>query len=171
MTQIDGAGPTVESEIHGHLLDADLALDRARMAIAGLPKADRVKFNDLLKEVVGALHFELLDALYDEHPDLKPPEEDREIPVIDSMLRWEEVRLPPGVSDSDIDAIIFSVMKPQWRKVAAIVDYARVRSRELGISISHEEVAARLQALAEADRIEDIGDLRKWRHSEVRLKD
>jgi Protein of unknown function len=141
------------------------------MAVAGLPKADRVKFDDLLKEVVGALHFELLDALYDEHPDLKPPEEDREIPVIDSMLRWEEVRLPPRVSEADIDAIIFSVMKPQWRKVAVIVGYARTRCEELGIPISNGAVAARLQALAEANRIEDIDDLRKWRHSEVRLKD
>jgi hypothetical protein len=32
-------------------------------------------------------------------------------------------------------------------------------------------VAARLQVLAEAGRIEDFGDLRMWRFSEVRLKD
>jgi hypothetical protein len=37
--------------------------------------------------------------------------------------------------------------------------------------ISDEEIAARLQVLADSDRIEGIGDLRKWRHSEVRLKD
>ena len=37
--------------------------------------------------------------------------------------------------------------------------------------LSDEEIAARLQVLADSDRIEGIGDLRKWRHSEVRLKD
>jgi hypothetical protein len=30
---------------------------------------------------------------------------------------------------------------------------------------------ARLRELADNDRIEGVGDLRKWRHSEVRLKD
>jgi hypothetical protein len=30
--------------------------------------------------------------------------------------------------------------------------------------------AARILALADAGRIESQGDLRKWRHSEVRLK-
>jgi hypothetical protein len=32
-------------------------------------------------------------------------------------------------------------------------------------------IGARIQALAEADRIESAGDLRKWRYSEVRLQD
>ena len=30
---------------------------------------------------------------------------------------------------------------------------------------------ARLRELADNDRIEGVGDLRKWRHSDVRLKD
>ena len=40
-----------------------------------------------------------------------------------------------------------------------------------GIDISPEIVAARLMAMADSGLIEDIGDLRKWRFSEVRLKD
>jgi len=39
------------------------------------------------------------------------------------------------------------------------------------LPISDEAIAARLQILADSDRIEGFGDLRKWRHSEVRLKD
>jgi hypothetical protein len=94
-----------------------------------------------------------------------------EIPTISSELRWDQVRLPPSVSEKDIDAIIFLVMKPRWRKVAAVVGDALGRCRQLGLEISDEALAARLQALAEAGRIEGIGDLRKWRFSEVRLKD
>jgi Protein of unknown function len=158
-------------QIQKHLLDADSAMERARRVIAGLPKAERVKFNELAVEVLAALHLDLLAALYDEHPDLKPPEVDDEDPEVDSTLRWNEVRLPPHISEADIDAVIFSVMKPQWRKVAMVVGHTHERCKDLGIAISNEAVAARLQALAEAGHIEDVGDLRMWGYSEVRLKD
>ncbi len=62
-------------------------------------------------------------------------------------------------------------MRPHWRKVAMVVGQALDRCKEIGIPISDEVLAARLQVLAEAGRIEDIGDLRMWRFSEVRLKD
>jgi len=38
------------------------------------------------------------------------------------------------------------------------------------LPISGEALAARVQVLAKAGRLEDMGDLRKWGHSEVRLK-
>jgi hypothetical protein len=44
------------------------------------------------------------------------------------------------------------------------------RCKELGLPISCDVLAARIQDLAEAGRVEGAGDLRKWRHSEVRLK-
>ncbi len=154
-----------------HLSDADLAMDRARRVIASLPKADREKFDDLAGEVLDVLHGELLAAIFEQRPELELPEQDAEIPQINSTLRWSEVRLPPHVSEVDIDAIIFAVMRPHWRKVAMIVGQALEQCNQLGISISDEALAARLQALAEAGRIEDVGDLRKWRFSEVRLKD
>ena len=62
-------------------------------------------------------------------------------------------------------------MKPRWRKVAMVVAKAGERCKELGFEITHEALAARLQVLAESGRIEDVGDLRKWFFSEVRLKD
>jgi hypothetical protein len=159
------------AEIHEHLLDAYTALEHARRAIAGLNKEERASFGDLLIEVTDPLQFEVLQALYDRYPDLEPPPEAAEKPYIDSELRWDEVRLPPLISEKDVDAAIFSVMAPQWRKVAAIVPRARDRCQQLGFEISFEAVAARLQVLAEAGRIEDFGDLRMWRFSEVRLKD
>src|SRR5262245_28697863 len=159
------------AEIHEHLLDACAALDRARMAIAGLNKEERASFDDLLIEVTDPLQFELMQALYDRYPEMEPPRGAMEEPYFDSELRWDEVRLPPSVSEKDVDTAIFSVMSPHWRKVAAILPRVQDRCRQLDFEISIEAVAARLQALAEAGRIEDYGDIRMWRFSEVRLKD
>jgi len=158
-------------EIQHHLLDADSAMDRARRAIAGLGKEDRLRFDDLLAEVRAALQSEVLAAIYHQHPDLEPPVEEREEPFINSELRWDQVLLPTSISEAEIDAILVSVMSVHWRKVAMIVGTALGRCRELGLPISGEALAARIQVLAESGRIEDVGDLRKWRFSEVRLKD
>ena len=52
----------------------------------------------------------------------------------------------------------------------AVILVAR-RCEEPALPIRGEVIAARLRALADSDRIEGIGDLRMWGHSEVRLKD
>ena len=39
-----------------------------------------------------------------------------------------------------------------------------------GLAIDYEILAARLRDLSDRNQIEGAGDLRKWRHSEVRLK-
>lgn len=116
----------------------------------------------------GALEFELLKAVYDEHPELRPPP--NETPVISSLLRWEDVSLPPSASEADLDAIILAELRPSSRKMALVIGNAVSRCKDLGLPISDEMIGARLIALAEAGRIEGLGDLRKWRHSEVRLK-
>ena len=157
--------------IQRHLLDADSAINRARRAIAGLGKEDRVRFDDLLAEVEDALQSGVLAAIYDQHPDLEPPVEEEEEPRINSELRWDQVRLPTSISEADIDAILIAIIQPHWRKVAMVVGTALNRCRELGLQISDEALAARIQVLAESGRLEGIGDLRKWRFSEVRLKD
>ena len=51
-----------------------------------------------------------------------------------------------------------------------VIVKALARCEELGLPISAEIIGARLWALAEADRIDSAGDIRKWRRSEVRLK-
>jgi hypothetical protein len=135
-------------------------MDSARMAIAGLGKDKRIRLDGLLRKVGVALHSKLLADIYDQYPGLEPPSDGRVLPTITSRLRWEQVRLPPSVSEADIDAVILSVMTPRWQKVARVVGRALKRCTELAL----------LQVLAKSGRLEDIGDLRKWGHSEVRLK-
>jgi hypothetical protein len=157
--------------IQKHCLNADVALDHARMAIAGLRKEERLALDGLLREIVGTLHVDLLAQIYDQYPDLEPPPRDEEVPTISSSLTWDQVRLPPSVTEADLDGIIFSLLKPLRQKTAMVVILAMRRCQERGLPIDDEEIAARLQVLSDSDRIEGIGDLRKWRHSEVRLKD
>jgi hypothetical protein len=157
--------------IQEHILDAHIALDDAGMVIGSLGKEERLKFDGLLLEVIVALQQKLLAPIHDQFPDIEPPIIDEEIPTISSELRWDQVRLPPSLTESDIDGIIFSALNPQWRKTAMVVILAKERCVELGVPMAGEAIAARLKVLADSDRIEGIGDLRKWRHSEVRLKD
>jgi hypothetical protein len=156
--------------IQKHCLDADVALNHASMAIADLGKEERLALDELLREVVDTLHLDLLAQVYDQYPDLEPPPRDAEIPTISSSLTWDQVRLPPSVTEADLDGIIFSLLKPLWQKTAKVVVLVAGRCQELALPIGYEEIAARLQVLSDSDRIEGIGDLRKWRHSEVRLK-
>lgn len=157
--------------IHGHLIDADIALDDARRAIAGLGKAERLRLDEALHEVIAALQQGLLTPIYEQYPDLEPPLLDWEIPTIISDLAWDQVRLPPSVTEAEFDAIIFSFLSPRWQKTAMVAALAAKHCKQLGLPVGGEEIAARLKVLSDTDLIEGIGDLRKWRHSEVRLKD
>jgi hypothetical protein len=94
-----------------------------------------------------------------------------EIPEINSELRWDEVQLPPSVSETHLDGIILSVMTPHWQKMAMALGALVGHCRERGWPISKEALAARIQALVESDRLESASDLRMWRFSEDRLKD
>ena len=157
------------AEIHEQLHEAAAALARAEAAIySNLDKEGWAAFAKPLDKVVSSLHTEVLPIIYRQFPHLEPRDE---VPTISSHLTWDQVRLPPGVSEADIDAIILSFMKRRWQKVAAIIGDSLGRCRELGLNISDEAFGARILELAEADRIESVGHLRKWRFSEVRLKD
>jgi hypothetical protein len=94
-----------------------------------------------------------------------------EPPVISSTLRWEDVSLPASISEADLDQIVFSVMTSRLQKTAMVIVKTLERCKELDLPINAEIVGARLGALDESVRIEGAGDLRKWRYSEVRLKD
>ncbi|MGY4628615.1 hypothetical protein [Bradyrhizobium sp. USDA 4486] len=141
------------------------------MAIAGLGKAERIKLEGSFYGVLDALKDELLQPIYDQYPDLEPPKSDRETYEYICELTWDEVQLPPGVTEQRLDEIVFSVMKPTWRKTAAIATRAMDHCKELGLPIDDKMIAARLKVLSDSDRIEGIGDIRSWLHSEVRLKD
>ena len=154
------------------LTEVDRTLRGAERAVAGLGKVDRLRFDDLLNEVIAALHEGVLAELYKQHPDLEPPTlNDEDDSHVDSEWRWDQVRLPPPLTEAEFDKVILSTLGPHWRKVAAIVTRVVDKYENTHPAITYEVVAARLHALSEADIIEGIGDLRMWRYSEVRLKD
>jgi len=155
------------ANIAKHLLDAADAIDRASAVILTLEQQDRAALAGSLGDIVSALHFELLLAVYKRYPDLRPPS--HEEPSIDSVLRWEDVVLPKSVSEADLDQLILSALEPNWRKTARVIGNLIIRCKALAWPIDAEMLAARVQELAEAGSIESAGDLRAWRHSEVRL--
>ncbi len=151
------------------LKEASLSLnDAIRIAI---DYTQETQLRHQIGELIIALNFDILPQIYDQYPDLRPPPEK---PRISSRLSWNKVKLPPSVSEKDIDDILFSELKRHWLKVAMVVAQAFDRCEERGLPIPregrHEMFGARLRELADNDRIEGAGDLRKWRHSEVRLK-
>ncbi len=152
-------------EILDYLLEAAYELDEARAAVTVLGDDDKDAAS--LRALIIKLNSELLQAIFDRFPDLLPSEE---FPGISSSLRWDQVRLPQSVSEAQIDQIILSVTVPRWQKMAMILWRAVKRGEELALGVTDEMFAARIQDLVEADRLEGQGDLRRWRHSEVRLK-
>jgi hypothetical protein len=154
------------------LTEVDRTLRDAERAIAGLGKQDRLKFRALLDNVFEALHENVLTELFKQHPELEPPiADDDDDSLLDSELRWDQVRLPSSLTEAEFGKVIFSTLSKHWRKVAAIVTRVTDKYEHTLPAITYEVVAARLKALSEADIIEGIGDLRRWRFSEVRLRD
>ncbi|GLH77019.1 hypothetical protein SSBR45G_19270 [Bradyrhizobium sp. SSBR45G] len=151
-------------EIQRHLLAASRALERAGAVIADLGEPDRRALTGRLADVSSQLYFDLLEYINEEHPELTVWLE--AVPTA-HVLSWDEVVLPPAVAEPELDELIFSLLKPDWRKTAMILAMASPRCEELALSL--KIVAARIRALAEAGRIDHQGDLRRWRASEVRL--
>ena len=157
-------------EIESHLLDAAEAIDRAIEVVFSLDKGDRSALPTSLGKVVSVLHFELLQAIYEQHPDLQSqPGPTREIPFINTNRRWEEITLPESVSENDLDAIIFSTVTKHWRKVAMVVGKAFEECEARELPVDDEVIGIRIRLLTETGRLESQGDVRKWRFSEVRL--
>jgi hypothetical protein len=153
------------AEILEYLLTAARELDEARAATNIL--ADHDKDAASVRQLVIKLNSELLQAIFERFPDFLPFDE---FPEISSSLRWDQVRLPPSASEAQVDHIVFSVIAPRWHKMARIIWDAVKRGQELALGVTDEMFAARIQVLVEAGRLESQGDVRKWRHSEVRLK-
>ena len=141
------------------------------MAIAGLAKAERLSLNDALQEVLDDLYDKLFAPIYEQYPDLESTEVEEESPTVGSTLEWDQVSLPPAVTEADVDGVIFSLLTAHWQKTWRFVILAVKRCEKLALPISDEAIAARLRVLSDSDRIEGIGDLTIWSHSEVRLKD
>ena len=156
------------TEIRDHLLDVDYTLLEAIAAVSHLPQADKKALTRPLEKLLRGLHDKVLRLISDQHPQLGEPSEN--IFTICSDLRWKEVTLPPSVSEADLDTVILSKLKPRSRKVAAVLSNVRDALEERGLSIDHDVISARIRWLADVDRIESFGDVRKWAHSEIALK-
>jgi hypothetical protein len=155
-------------EIHRHLQRAVNAMRRAERLILDLSQEDRAALAKPFGNTTFALHFELLREIYRRFPDLQPPSTG--FRFVDTKLTWKQVQLPPSVTEADVDAVIFSAMKPVFQKVAMVIIRSLKRFEELALPVGDQVIAARLKLLADSGRIEGAGDLRKWRFSEVRLK-
>jgi Protein of unknown function len=98
-------------------------------------------------------------------PDEESPEE-----RICSTLRWCDVSLPQSVTTADLDALILAELVQSYRKVARIVGRVHQSFEARSTPLKMDVIAARVRELAETGRIEGVGNLTMWRHSEVRLK-
>ncbi len=154
-------------EIKKHMRKAANAIDRASQIISALDADDREMLAAPLEKIVLALYFELLRAVYLRYPDLRPPPAGRS--VINTKRRWKDIVLPESVSEADLDSMIFSALSSRWQKTAMVISQTLKQCETLALPIDAEVVGVRIRALAEADRLEGEGDLRKWRFSEVRL--
>jgi hypothetical protein len=154
-----------------YLEDAEESLQRALRAASGFPKEQRLKFSEHIDEAVAILNSEVWNPIYDAYPDLAPEYESLEPPAIDSELSWDDVRLEPPLTAKDVDDILLPLLRSYWKKVLRVLFEARDSCNINGLAIDYKILAARLRDLSDRNQIEGIGDLRRWGHSEVRLKD
>ena len=154
-------------KIRRHLLALERALLKVSAAIFELDKEER-QIREPLLDLLSRLHFEMLELIYAQHPELRPPPVP---PTICSDLRWKDVTLPKSVSEADLDTIIFSILTSRRQKAAMVIGKAMTHCEEHNLPINDEIFGARIEALAESGRIQGFGDLRLWGHSEVKLKD
>ncbi|MGC2780483.1 MAG: hypothetical protein WA418_33095 [Bradyrhizobium sp.] len=152
--------------IQCHLLDASRALGRAASALADVEDDESGALSAAMVDISSRLYRELIEHVNARFPDLAVP---MQVVEAVSTLRWEKVELPPSIAESDLDDLIFSLLKPDWSSLQAILLMASQRCEELSWPLKFSEVAARIQALAEAGRIDRQGGLRRWRTSKVRL--
>ena len=154
-------------KIRRHLLALERALLKVSAAIFELDKEER-QIREPLLDLLSRLHFEMLELIYAQHPELRPPPVP---PTICSDLRWKDVTLPKSVSEADLDTIISSILTSRRQKAAMVIGKAMTHCEEHNLPINDEIFGARIEVLAESGRIQGFGDLRLWGHSEVKLKD
>ena len=75
------------------------------------------------------------------------------------------------MSDFNIDDAVMAAAKPTWRKVAmVIVTAAHALGENLPAGNKGQRIVAKhIETLVQASRLVAQGNIRKWRHGEVRL--
>jgi hypothetical protein len=69
--------------------------------------------------------------------------------------------------DNILDALILTCASERWQKVARMIAQVADRARP---GTNFDTVAARIRALVDDGNLEAKGDLSRWGHSEVRLR-
>jgi hypothetical protein len=96
---------------------------------------------------------------------------------MNAFLRRHEGYTAEGLgitmTDSEIDDAVLAVAEVSWRKVAMII--AKTAERLSGDLPEGDEgyhlVARRIEALVRDGRLVAQGNIKKWRHSEVRRQE
>ncbi len=70
------------------------------------------------------------------------------------------------ISDDEIDALLLAQVRMEWQKVALIVAKAMIVHQ----AWDDDRITQRIIDLVNAGKLESAGDVRKWRFSEVRLR-
>lgn len=156
------------SEIQRHGLEAAAAINKIEKIVLGFTKEERSRLASHFGDIYTALHFGILQEVNDRFPDLRNGH--GELPHVSSFLRWEDVSLPTGISEADLDALIFAVLTPRLQKTAMVIGKTSDQCAAHAMPVDPEMIGARILALAELGRIESAGNPAMWRHSEVRLK-
>jgi DNA-binding Lrp family transcriptional regulator len=73
------------------------------------------------------------------------------------------------LSQAELDELILSFVKTRQRKTAFVIGMTLQECEDRQITITEDEVGARVYALHDAGKIEAFGNLTKWRFSEIRL--
>jgi hypothetical protein len=78
-----------------------------------------------------------------------------------------------SLSDFQIDEAILSVTGASWRKVAFVISKVAVTiaSDVPDSDVGYDLVAKRIESLVREGRLLAQGDIKNWRHSEVRRPD
>src|SRR5262245_53649645 len=149
--------------IQKHALEAAKAIGQIEQIVLNLSRAERERFASYFGDLAFALNFGILKPIYDEHPDLRTGHEEK--PEVSSDLKWQDVELPAGISEAELDRAILSVLKSRWQKTALVITSAYARCKEHYVPIDFEIIGARILVLAETGRIDSAGNPSMWRHS------
>jgi hypothetical protein len=71
---------------------------------------------------------------------------------------------------TDIDGHILDSCRDRWQKVAMVIVKARDSAGLHDTDHSEDAIVTRIDILAHAGKLDAVGNLKDWRHSEVRLR-
>jgi hypothetical protein len=67
-----------------------------------------------------------------------------------------------------VDALIVSCAPPAWTKIAVLIARVTDAAKEQNVTVTPQQIAARIYVLAEAQKLAVQGNVRRWRAGEVR---